>query len=349
MIFRGMEFMNDDKQTMSFLRGLTDAEIAQIKDLATIVTVASEDTVFAQGDAVNSFYIVEKGTLSVISKNKGETKEICVLRDGDYFGEMAIYNQDTRSASVVAVADSSLFKINKDDFLAFIENHPKISELIQENLQKRNEELILREKLLVLTGLENDRLHVSIKGDPSLRHSAFDRERYESKVDTVMTEFESILEELLLRRSVYRIFINFNSGEIRINTIFDPFTEEIHFIDKLVNMAYIDRHFPKISYEDKSDIVRTVYQSISINPSFTKLPEHYKSLICKSCKDWKPVKEEHIKTVIKHLVELRDIENFYLRNVSINMILDAIRMQFNCDGTHIVSSKDYKNFLDEIL
>jgi hypothetical protein len=46
---------------------------------------------------------------------------------------------------------------------------------------------------------------------------------------------------------------------------------------------------------------------------------------------------------------LRRIQNFYLRNVTISIIRDAIHMQFNCDGTHIVSADDYTRFLEENL
>lgn len=52
---------------------------------------------------------------------------------------------------------------------------------------------------------------------------------------------------------------------------------------------------------------------------------------------------------MSQLAKLRSIQSFYLRNFSISMIQDAIRMQFNCDGTHIVSAEDYQNFLRDNL
>lgn len=47
------------------------------------------------------------------------------------------------------------------------------------------------------------------------------------------------------------------------------------------------------------------------------------------------------------LATLRTIPNFYLRNFAIRLTRDAVRMQFNCDGTHIVSAEDYPRFLEE--
>lgn len=46
---------------------------------------------------------------------------------------------------------------------------------------------------------------------------------------------------------------------------------------------------------------------------------------------------------------LKTIPNFYLRNFAIRLTRDAVRMQFNCDGTHIVTAEDYPRFLEENL
>ena len=41
------------------------------------------------------------------------------------------------------------------------------------------------------------------------------------------------------------------------------------------------------------------------------------------------------------------IADFYIRNFSISMVHDAIGMQFNCDGTHIVSNGDLLEFMKQ--
>ncbi|MCW8830327.1 MAG: hypothetical protein OQK32_02285, partial [Gammaproteobacteria bacterium] len=186
-------------------------------------------------------------------------------------------------------------------------------------------------------------------GDPSLRESAFVRERYESIVDKVMDRLKPNLEELILNRCVYRLFINFNSGEIRTASIFDPFVEQVHTSDKLVERAYMERHFPKISFDEKAVMIKSIYQFISSTSHFNQLPVHWKNIIGKSHDNWQPISCEEILRVMNQLPKLRSIESFYLRNFSISMILDAIRMQFNCDGTHIVSTEDYQQFLKDNL
>ncbi|MDH5711713.1 MAG: cyclic nucleotide-binding domain-containing protein, partial [Gammaproteobacteria bacterium] len=85
-------------QTVSFFRVLTDPDIEEIKMLASKRLYTAGELVFSQGDEANSFYIIEKGQISVFYDNNGIDKELCTLSDNDYFGEMAIYNQDRRSA-----------------------------------------------------------------------------------------------------------------------------------------------------------------------------------------------------------------------------------------------------------
>ncbi|MDH5611215.1 MAG: cyclic nucleotide-binding domain-containing protein [Gammaproteobacteria bacterium] len=339
----------DMNQTVSFFKELTEPDIKEIKSLANNIFYAKDDLIFSQGDEANSFYIIDKGRLSVYYNKNGTDKELCTLTDNDYFGEMAIYNQDKRSASVKAIEDSNLFEIDKNVFFNFVDKHPLLAEKIHGNLALRNEELALRENLVDMTGLSGKRLHISIKGDPSLRESAFMRERYESVVDKLMDKLEPNLEELLLNRCVYRLFLNFNSGEIRTASIFDPFIEEIHTPDKLIDKAYLDRHFPIISFDEKARMIKSIYQFISSDSHFNQLPVHCRNIIDKSHDIWQPVAREEISRVMNKLGKLRSIQSFYLRNFSISMIVDAIRMQFNCDGTHIVSSEDYQHFLNDNL
>ncbi len=333
----------------SFFRELTDLDIHEIKSLAKPIHFSKDELIFSQGDEANSFYIIDNGEVSVFYDNNGEDKQLCLLGKHNYFGEMAIYNQDKRSASVQATIDSILLEIEKKDFIHFVDGHPRLAEKINKNLALRNEELILRESLIDMTGLSGNRLHVSIKGDPSLRESAFVRERYESVVDKVMDKLQPNLEELLLNRCVYRLFINFNSGEIRTASIFDPFVEEIHTSDTLINPAYIERHFPKISYHDKSSMINSIYQFISSIEHCEKLSRQWKNIIRNSHDNWQPISNTELLRIMQQLTKLRSIPNFYLRNFSISMIQDAIRMQFNCDGTHIVSAEDYQRFLEDNL
>jgi len=332
-----------------FFEGLSGDDIRELHDYGKRCRFAAGELVFREGDPVGGFYIIESGEVSIFVQKAGHRQPVNCLGAGQYFGEMAIFDRDERTASVLAVTDSVLLCIDRERFLAFVERHPTLAASIAERLAQRREELVLRESLLDCTGLSSERLSLSIKGDPSLRESAFSRERYQSVVDRLLPSLQPQLEELLLRRSVFRLFINFGSGEIRTNSVFDPFVEEIHTADKLVYHAYLQRHFPLVSYAEKATMIRGIYGFIAADPHYAELPSHWKNILERSHGQWQPVSEQDISSVIMRLTELRSIENFYLRNISISMVRDVIRMQFNCDGTHLVSSSGYQQFLKDNL
>jgi len=330
-----------------FFDDLSDTDVEQIKTNAYTQQFQKGELIFSEGDPVYTFYIIEQGSVSVFFTKDGEKKELGTLTSGEYFGEMGIINQDKRSASVITLQDTNLLCIDRDSFISFMENHPLLAEKINKILIPRNEELILRESLMDITGLRSEHMYVSIKGDPSLRETALFRERYESPVDKILSRLEPGLEELLLNRCAYQLTINFNSGEIRIRSVFEPFKEEVHTADMLVDPAYIERHFPKITYKEKIEFIYSACEFISTHPRFKQLPVQWKNIINKTHDQCQPLAKEIVIMVMSRLSKLRDIPNFYLRNLGINITQDAIRMQFNCDGTHIVCSDDYQKFIKQ--
>jgi len=330
-----------------FLGGLSESEAQVFRARATRQAVARGALIFSEGDAADSFYIVESGCVSAFCKDGERTKPLNRLHAGDCFGEMAILNQDKRSASVVAAEDSTLLRMSKESFLALTQEHPDLARRINQYVSERYEELIVREQLLDTTGLNTSKLYVSIKGDPSLRETALFRERYESAVDRFLVQLMPNLREIILNRCAYQMMVNLNSGEVRTRSVFDPFQEEVHISERLADKAYVNRHFPALEFNAKLDFIRSLNAVIPRTPQFGGLPEYWRKIIHVAHENTAPLAREDIEQIISRLEEIRKIPNFYLRNININVVQDTIRMQFNCDGTHFVSSKGYTKFIQE--
>ena len=328
---------------------LTDEDFEKIRAHAVQRRYRNGELIFSEGDTADYVYFIESGKVSVFIQKFGMQEEICVLGSGAYFGEMALLSKDTRNASVSAVTDTSLLGIDKNEFLELIRADRTFADKIRGIFAKRNEELILRENLVDITGIKAKHLHVGIRGDPSLRETVFTRERYESIVDKVLPLLEPRLVDLLTNRCVYQISMAFNSGEIRTSSIFDPFSEEVHPAGKLVDEAYADRHFAKVTYEEKALMIKHLYKVVSDAPVFERLPAPMRNIFGSYYRNWEPVTPSDISNTIAKLSSLRSIPNYYLRHLTISTVQDAIRMQFNCDGTHIVSAEDYRRFIEENL
>ena len=279
---------------------------------------------------------------------KNSIQEIQEARAGDWFGEVAVVNKGYRTASAKAKDTTRVGKISASDFHTLLAQEPEINRIIHTVVNARNEKLVLEEKMLNTTGYSNRDMHISIKGDASMRFSAMERPRYESVVDKNLEALTACFEDLLINRTAHRIMIGFNNGEIRVSTVLDPFSEEFHPALRLLDPSYVQRHFPEIDYNHKAGMIRRLYQASGKDVFFKELPEHLKFGFSSYFDNWQPLPVDEIPKIIAQLPRLRKIPNFYARSATINIVKDAIQMQFNCDGSHIVSARTYEHFVEDI-
>jgi len=84
----------------------------------TPVSVVAGDVVIRAGDVGERFYIVDHGELEVVARGVHAS-----AGDGDYFGEIALIRDVPRTATVTALADSQLYAMDRNDFLAAVTSH----------------------------------------------------------------------------------------------------------------------------------------------------------------------------------------------------------------------------------
>lgn len=211
------------------------------------------------------------------------------------------------------------------------------------------EEQVLKESIVSAAGLNADSLQIGLKGDPSMRETALQRKRYRSSLDDVIDVVSGNLEDLMLNRGIYSIYAGFNSGEIRTLSIFDPLRSEIHEGKKLADRHYIERQFPTITFEDKIKMMKELYHALRATTYYQRLPGYWQSILERRSAIWKPLSREDISAVFASLRVLREMQEYYLRNITICMVQGFVHMQFNCDGTQIINARDLKRFISENL
>ena len=211
------------------------------------------------------------------------------------------------------------------------------------------EELVLKESLVSAAGLNALNLQIGIRGDPSMRETTGQRKRYHSDVDEHIDQLTPWFEELLLNRSTYQLFVGFNNGEIRTNSVFDPMRQEIHSAQKLIEASYVERQFPLIDYTSKVRLIRETYAALRGNPIYQNMPGYWQNIMQKRGARWEAMEIEEIRSVVSTLKTLRDMPTYYMRNITINIVQSIVRIQFNCDGTQIVSAENFARFLEENL
>ncbi len=73
-----------------------------------------DSIIFKEGDNASCMYIIKSGIVEVFINRKNKDIELAKLSEGDFFGEMAILRQETRSASIKAIEKTELIVIDKE-------------------------------------------------------------------------------------------------------------------------------------------------------------------------------------------------------------------------------------------
>jgi CRP-like cAMP-binding protein len=116
-------------------------------------TLNPGEVLFNEGDKGDVMYLIKEGQIK-ITKGKGpDERVLAVLKEGDFFGEMAIIDGSPRSATATAITKTSLLVIDKETFRAKIRENPLI-EYILETLTKRLRNADEQIKLLTIKSEE---------------------------------------------------------------------------------------------------------------------------------------------------------------------------------------------------
>lgn len=116
-------------------QGLTPQQLATIEDLMALKSYRKGSVLVNIGDKAEELFIVSKGSVSVVvTLASGAQKRLATFSSGMAFGEMALVDNATRSAIVVAETDVECLSLSVDTFNALDQNHPQIKIVLLRNL-----------------------------------------------------------------------------------------------------------------------------------------------------------------------------------------------------------------------
>ena len=96
-------------------------------------------TVYAQGDPCDAIYFIQDGKAKItVTAESGKEAVLSIIGNGDFFGEGCMNGHPLRMASVVAMTDCSLMRIEKTAMLAELREEPQFSDVFIAYLLHRN-------------------------------------------------------------------------------------------------------------------------------------------------------------------------------------------------------------------
>jgi CRP/FNR family transcriptional regulator, cyclic AMP receptor protein len=118
---------------VQLLESLTDRELADVVGMGQEATFPAGADVVTEGRTGAGFHLILEGTARVTVR--GEERRTLV--SGEYFGEMALFDNEPRSATVSAVTDLRTWSLASWDFMGLVETEPKIARKLFAALSKR--------------------------------------------------------------------------------------------------------------------------------------------------------------------------------------------------------------------
>lgn len=104
-------------------------------------TLPAGETLFKMGDQAGHVYILKKGKLRAFQPTEAGEKELGFVNPGDFVGEMAYFNSDPRSASVVAIEACDLIEIPIHNFEAVLMQKPLWCKKLLQVMSQRLKEI----------------------------------------------------------------------------------------------------------------------------------------------------------------------------------------------------------------
>ncbi len=125
------------QHVIRMIPALAESPESLIKDIAT--ELATEifipaDTIFEEGEEGDKMYFLLSGELEVIRKPEGS---IATLKPGDFFGEMALFEQTTRNATIKASTYAETYSLDKYAFHSVLLKYPAVAAVIEQKARER--------------------------------------------------------------------------------------------------------------------------------------------------------------------------------------------------------------------
>jgi len=109
--------------------------------------VEAGDYLFKQGDLENSLYVVLSGRLRAVMQDKTGNNILGDIGEGEPTGEFALFTNEPRMASVLAIRKTIVLKINKQEYLNLVAQNPAFAGLLTSFLIKRLRRNILEQHM----------------------------------------------------------------------------------------------------------------------------------------------------------------------------------------------------------
>ncbi|MCA0199738.1 MAG: MFS transporter [Proteobacteria bacterium] len=111
-------------KTIPLFEGLSLDDLLSVDEALGNDSYLAGETIVNEGESGAALFILASGKASV--RIGAEQKEVAQLGEGEFFGEMALFDDQPRSASIIALADTTLLTLDRDRFSTLVMQRPEV-------------------------------------------------------------------------------------------------------------------------------------------------------------------------------------------------------------------------------
>lgn len=116
---------------------LSDEEIERLANASTSRVYAPGEAIVRAGQVGNSMFVIIRGSVKVQITENDYQKTVNTLAEDDFFGEMSLLTGEPRSASVIAIVETQVLRIDKNGLKPILEANPELVGVISELIEER--------------------------------------------------------------------------------------------------------------------------------------------------------------------------------------------------------------------
>jgi len=117
---------------------LSATDLQRVLDVARERVYPKNSVILFEDDPGDALYVVAAGQVKVVLIGEdGREVILSVMGEGEFFGEMALIDDEPRSAHVIAMEDSTLVVLRREDFQPIMEQTPAIALALLRELTRR--------------------------------------------------------------------------------------------------------------------------------------------------------------------------------------------------------------------
>ena len=129
-----MVYSSQDILAVKLFEGLEGEARLKLFEVSKRMELPIYHVILKEGDWSFNLYAILRGSVGIFKKIEGELKRIALLAQGDCFGEMALFEGKSRSATVTTLETTTLLEFDKGNLDKLFQREPRIAAQVYYNL-----------------------------------------------------------------------------------------------------------------------------------------------------------------------------------------------------------------------